>query len=183
MARINLRPWREERNERLQKKFISNLIGAGLLGALILVGAVKYYDLQVQRQEARNAYLQSEIAVLDQKIKEIQELRAKRERLLERLNVIQQLQGNRPVIVRSFDELVRVLPDDVYYSSLARTGETISIQGMAKDNSNISDLMRRIDQSIWFKEPDLSKVDNLEGVMQFDMRAVMTRPDAEEAEQ
>jgi len=183
MAKINLRPWREERNERLQKKFISNLIGAGLLGALILVASVQYYDLQIKRQEARNAYMQSEIAVLDQKIKEIRELRAKRERLLERLNVIQQLQGNRPVIVRSFDELVRVLPDEVHYSLLSRTGDTISIEGMAKDNGNISDLMRRINQSIWFKEPDLSKVDNLEGVMRFDMQAAMTRPDAEEARQ
>jgi hypothetical protein len=41
--------------------------------------------------------------------------------------------------------------------------------------------MRSLDQSIWFKEPDLSKVDNLEGTMRFDMKAAMTRPNAEEA--
>lgn len=181
MAKINLRPWREERNERLQKNFIGNLVGSGVLGVLMLVASAQYYDMQISRQEARNAYMSSEIAVLDQKIKEIQQLRAKRERLLERLNVIQQLQGNRPVIVRSFDELVRVLPDDIHYSSLSRAGETINIKGEAKDNSNVSDLMRSLDQSIWFKEPDLSKVDNLEGTMRFDMKAAMTRPNAEEA--
>src|SRR5690554_1972346 len=183
MAKINLRPWREERNERLQKKFISNLIGSGLLGVLIVLLLNQYYDVQIGRQEARNAYLKSEIAILDQKIKEIQELRAKRARLLERLGVIQQLQGDRPVIVRSFDELVRVLPDDMYYSSLSRVGETINIKGVVKDNNNVSDLMRSLDRSIWFKEPDLSKVDNSEGRMTFDMRAGMTRPGVEEAGQ
>jgi type IV pilus assembly protein PilN len=181
MAKINLRPWREERDERLQKKFVANLVASGLLGVLLLLVSAQYYDLQIGRQEDRNAYLKSEIAILDQKIQEIRELRAKRERLLERLNVIQQLQGNRPVIVRSFDELVRVLPDDVHYTSLSRAGEVINIKGVAKSNGDISALMRSLNQSIWFKEPDLKKVDNQDGSMRFDMNVAMTRPDAEEA--
>jgi type IV pilus assembly protein PilN len=41
--------------------------------------------------------------------------------------------------------------------------------------------MRSLNQSIWFKEPDLKKVDNQDGSMRFDMNVAMTRPDAEEA--
>jgi type IV pilus assembly protein PilN len=168
MARINLRPWREERNERLQKRFIGNIAGAALLGALVVFGISYYYDVQMDRQNARNAYLKTEITKLDQKIKDIQELRAKRERLLERLNAIQQLQGNRPVIVRNFDELVRVLPDGIHYESLVRKGEAITIDGLA-------------DNSIWFAEPDLRQVDTNAGVKHFNMQVGMSRPDAEEA--
>lgn len=181
MARINLRPWREERNERLQKRFIGNVVGAALLGALVVLGVSYYYDVQMDRQNARNNYLKTEIAKLDQKIKEIQELRAKRERLLERLNAIQQLQGNRPVIVRNFDELVRVLPDGVYYESLVRRGETITIDGFAEQNNDVSELMRRLDGSIWFAEPDLRQVDKNDDIKHFNMQVGMTRPDAEEA--
>ncbi len=181
MARINLRPWREERNERLQKRFIGNIAGAALLGALVVFGISYYYDVQMDRQNARNAYLKTEITKLDQKIKEIQELRAKRERLLERLTAIQQLQGNRPVIVRNFDELVRVLPDGIHYESLVRKGEAITIDGLAENNNDVSDLMRRLDNSIWFAEPDLRQVDTNAGVKHFNMQVGMSRPDAEEA--
>lgn len=181
MARINLRPWREERNERLQKRFIGNMVGAALLGVVVVLGVSYYYDLQSERQDTRNGYLRTEIVKLDQKIKEIEELRAKRERLLERLNAIQQLQGNRPVIVRNFDEMVRVLPDGIYYQSLVRKDESITIDGLANDNNDVSSFMRQLDGSIWFSEPDLSRVDKLEGLMRFNMKAGMTRPKAEEA--
>ncbi|MBV0934323.1 PilN domain-containing protein [Marinobacterium weihaiense] len=181
MARINLRPWREERNERLHKRFIGNIVGAALLGGLVVLGISYYYDVQMDRQNVRNNYLKGEIVKLDQKIREIQELRAKRERLLERLNAIQQLQGNRPVIVRNFDELVRVLPDGMHYDSLVRRDETITINGVAEQNNDVSELMRRLDNSIWFKEPDLRQVDKNEDVKNFNMQVGMTRPDAEEA--
>lgn len=181
MARINLRPWREERNERLQKRFIGNIVGAALLGGLVVLGISYYYDVQMDRQNARNSYLKAEVVKLDHKIREIRELRAKRERLLERLNAIQQLQGNRPVIVRNFDELVRVLPDGIYYESLVRRDESITIDGLAEQNNEISELMRRLDASIWFAEPDLRRVDKSDGSKRFNMSVGMTRPDAEEA--
>jgi len=181
MARINLRPWREERNERLQKRFVSNLVVSAVLGGLVILGVSYYYDIQMDRQNARNNYLKTEIAKLDRKIKEINELKTKRERLLERLNAIQQLQGNRPVIVRNFDEMVRVLPDGVFYNSLVRRGESITIDGLAEDNDEVSELMRRLGSSIWFGEPDLSRVDKSEVLKRFNMAVPMSRPDAEEA--
>lgn len=180
MARINLRPWREERNERLQKRFVGNVFASALLGGLVLLGVSYYYNIQMDRQNARNSYLKQEISKLDRKISEINQLRAKRERLLERLNAIQQLQGDRPVIVRSFDELVRVLPDGVHYSSLTRSGEVITIDGIAGDNNEVSELMRRLGSSIWFGEPDLSKVDKAEGLKRFNMEVSMARPETEE---
>lgn len=181
MARINLRPWREERNERLQKRFVSNLVVSAVLGGLVVFGVGYYYDIQMDRQNARNNYLKSEISKLDRKIQEINELKTKRERLLERLNAIQQLQGNRPVIVRNFDELVRVLPDGIHYNSLSRRDSTITIDGLAEDNNEISELMRRLDASIWFGVPDLSRVDKSDGLKRFNMKVSMTRPSAEEA--
>ncbi|MBA4503331.1 PilN domain-containing protein [Marinobacterium marinum] len=183
MARINLRPWREERNERQRKRFVGNIAAAALLGVLVVLGVSYYYDVQMERQKARTGYLKSEITKLDQRIKEIRELRAKRERLLERLKAIQQLQGNRPVIVRNFDELVRVLPDGIHYESLVRTEETITIDGLAENNKDVSELIRRLDSSIWFEEPDFSRVDDAEsGLKRFNMKVGMTRPDAEEAQ-
>ena len=183
MAQINLRPWREERNASLQKRFITNLVVAAVLAGLTVGGVIYFYDWQMDRQRARNNYLTQEIAKLDAKLREIQELRRQRERLLERLNAIQELQGNRPIIVRNFDEMVRVLPDPVHYSSLTRRGDTIAINGLSGTDDDVSDLMRNLDGSIWFGEPNLSTVNAQGSQRSFNMTIPVTKPSAEEAGQ
>ncbi|GGB98388.1 pilus assembly protein PilN [Marinobacterium zhoushanense] len=182
MARINLRPWREERDARLQKRFLGNLAAAAVLGALTVFGISYYYDMQLDRQQVRNNYVRSEISKLDKKIAEIKELKRQRERLLERLNAIQELQGNRPIIVRNFDELVRVLPDGLYYSSLSRKGDRIAIDGLAEVNNDVSDLMRNLNDSIWFGEPSLSRVRAARGMRDFNLSVPLTKPKAEETD-
>ena len=74
------------------------------------------------------------------------------------MNVITDLQGSRPIIVRIFDELVNTLPDGVYYESLVRVEDTISIEGIAESYSRITELLRRLDDSEWFQESDLDDI-------------------------
>jgi len=180
MTQINLRPWREERNALLQKRFIINLAAAAILGALTVFGVTYYFDMQIERQRDRNNYLTQEISRLDQKLAEIRELKRQRERLLERLNAIQELQGNRPIIVRNFDEMVRVLPDGLHYSSLTRAGEAITVDGLAAVNEDVSELMRNLNASIWFGEPNLSRVNAQNAQRSFNLRVPLAKPKAEE---
>lgn len=158
MAKINLRPWREELAQERQKQFSMNLLGAALFAALIVFAVGFYFDEMKSRQLDRNNYLKVETAKLDAQIAQIRELKAKKDALLQRLNTIQNLQSSRPVIVRNFDELVRVLPDGVHYSSLSRNETSVSIKGLAVEKLDVSTLMRNLDQSIWFGEPSLSSV-------------------------
>ncbi|MGB2271503.1 MAG: PilN domain-containing protein, partial [Pseudomonadales bacterium] len=72
--------------------------------------------------------------------------------------IIQGLQGNRPVIVRIFDQFVRTLPDGVYYQRLQREDQTLTIDGTAESNNRVSNLMRRLDGSNWFADPNLTAV-------------------------
>ena len=85
-------------------------------------------------------------------------MQRKRTQLLDRMKVIQELQGNRPVIVRILDQLVRTVPDGVFYTELTAHNQVINITGIAESNNRVSSLMRRLDASEWFKDP------NLEGV-------------------
>ena len=71
------------------------------------------------------------------------------------MEVIQSLQGNRPVIVRVFDEFVRILPEGVYFEKLKMTGNDIDIEGVSESNNRISRLMRNMDDSEWFDAPNL----------------------------
>jgi type IV pilus assembly protein PilN len=74
------------------------------------------------------------------------------------MRVIQELQGNRPIIVRVLDQLVRTVPDGVFYTRVSAKGSELSIDGVAESNNRVSSLMRRLDASEWLKEPNLDAV-------------------------
>jgi type IV pilus assembly protein PilN len=74
------------------------------------------------------------------------------------MRVIQDLQGNRPIIVRVLDQLVRTVPDGVFYTNIGAKGGTISISGIAESNNRVSSLMRRLDASDWLENPNLTGV-------------------------
>ena len=103
--------------------------------------------------------LKNEIEALEQRIKEIIDLEAKKESLLARMEIIEQLQRSRPEIVHVFDQLVRTLPDGVYLTTVKQTGPKIEIKGAAESNTRVSAFMRNIDKSGWLKDPDLEVVE------------------------
>jgi type IV pilus assembly protein PilN len=74
------------------------------------------------------------------------------------MRVIQELQGNRPIIVRVLDQLVRTVPDGVFYTSVTSKQNSITINGVAESNNRVSSLMRRLDASDWLKNPNLDAV-------------------------
>ena len=187
MANINLLPWREERRQELKQEFLVVLgLVAGLAVALVFLANMMVSGA-IDGQKARNNYLQQQISELDQQVKEIKELDKKKNELLDRMKVIQELQGNRPIIVRIFDELVRTLPDGVFYNELSRTNNAIKLQGIAESNNRISSLMRRIDKSDWFSEPNLTavKAEPMYGeqASQFNLSFNISTPTIDESEE
>lgn len=158
MARINLLPWREQLREERKQRFLVAL-GAVLIGAAALVFAGdQYLNAMIEQQNARNEFVRKEIATLDARIKEIGELKQRRQQLLERMKTIQDLQGNRPIIARVFDQLVRTLPDGVHFTELKMTGKSIAVKGAAESNNRVSTLMRNLDASEWLAAPNLTEV-------------------------
>jgi len=158
MAQINLLPWREERRQELKKEFLVTLALVAFLGGGLLLLADRVVNGQIDHQVARNTYITQNIRELDKKVAEISELKKRRQQLIERMRVIQELQGNRPIIVRLMDQLVRTIPDGVFYTALTSQAGSISINGIAESNNRVSSLMRRLDGSDWLAAPNLDKV-------------------------
>jgi type IV pilus assembly protein PilN len=158
MARINLLPWREWERERKRKEFFGNLAGVLVAAVALVLLAGWYLDGELETQQARNAFLEREIAGLDERIAEIQRLQETRNQLLARMRVIQELQGNRPVIVRVFDEMVRTLAKGVHFQTLEMQSNRLAVAGVAESNNRISTLMRNLDNSDWFANPNLKTI-------------------------
>ena len=156
--KINLLPWREEQRELRKREFINVLVGVLVVAALIIFAVDRYYRGEINTQNARNRFLQNDISVLEGKIAEIKQLQQKRARLLARMQVIQELQGNRPIIVRVFDELARRLADRVFYTRVSMKGKDLSITGIAESNNRISSQLRNFEESKWFAKPNVTDI-------------------------
>ncbi|WP_461519396.1 PilN domain-containing protein [Porticoccus sp.] len=158
MAKINLLPWREAFRAEKKKEFITLICVVLVVAVVVAFGWDRVVNAQIANQESRNQLLKSEIAKLDKQVAEIKELKKRRQDLLDRMQVIQELQGNRPEIVKLYDELVRAVPDGVYLTNMTLKGKQISLVGYAESNNRVSALMRRLDASYKFAEPNLTKV-------------------------
>ncbi len=187
MAQINLLPWRDERRQERQREFLGILGGMVVSGILLIVLADMFFAGKISAQEGRNRHLQANIDLLNKQVKEIAQLEKRRQSLLDRMKIIQDLQGTRPLIVRLFDEQVRTLPDGVFFQSITRTGTKIAITGVAESNNRVSSLMRNLDASTWFGSPNLTGVSAKpefgEQASAFNLSFVITEPKPDEASQ
>jgi type IV pilus assembly protein PilN len=174
MAKINLLPWREARRKELQQQFYAT-VGMFVVLTLCVWGTVHFYNTQrIDYQQSRNDILDTEIVKLDKKIERIKRLEKEKQRLKARIEAIEQLQGNRPLIVRLFDEMVTSLPEGVSLVSVTQKGKAVTINGVAQSNARVSSFMRKLEESDWLEDPQLqiieAKDDQGQRVSNFTMR-------------
>ncbi|HAR76441.1 MAG TPA: pilus assembly protein PilS, partial [Psychrobacter sp.] len=78
-----------------------------------------------------NAMIEQENARLDKALVDIDSLEQRREDIISRMQVIQDLQGRRPVPVRLWDDLAKAIPPALYLNNLKREGDVLTLTGLA----------------------------------------------------
>lgn len=159
MILINLLPHREAARKRRREVFYSALGVAALLGGLICGVVYSWYLAQIESQQGKNTFLQSEITRLEGQIKDIATLQAEIASLRARQNAVEDLQGNRNLPVYLLNELARQLPDGVYINSMKQDNQTVLITGVAQSNERVSELLRNFsNNSPWLTKPELVEI-------------------------
>jgi type IV pilus assembly protein PilN len=185
MIRINLLPHRELARAARRRQF-NVLFGIAVAAGIVIV--VLGHSLIAARQsaqEARNTFLDQEIAKLDGQIGEIKKIREQTQALLERKQVVETLQSNRTEVVHLFDQMIRLLPDGLYLKSFKQAGDIVTINGYTQSSARVSTLMRNLDDSPWFESASLVEikavtVNNLRA-NEFVLKVKQTRQQADDA--
>jgi type IV pilus assembly protein PilN len=174
MPRINLLPWREADRKRKRQEFIVGAVGALVIAGLLGLAVNLRLESAVSSQNERNQLIKDQIADVDKQITEILDLEARKEKLKARIEVIEQLQRSRPIVVHLFDQLVRTLPDGVYYTSVKQNGNQLQFSGIAQSSTRVSALMRNIESSEYLTDPSLGKVATTNNGSEFTLAAKQT---------
>ncbi len=185
MILINLLPHREAKRRQRKRSFFITLAVCALIG--VGITGVWYSVLQqmTSAQDSRNAFLKTEIARLDNQIKDIATLRAEIEALKARQKAVEDLQTDRNVPVHLLDELVRQTPEGVYLSSIRQNGAVVTVNGTAQTNERVSEFLRNtLYSSPWLERPELIEIKAAAGganrdqrrLYEFAMRVTLKRP-------
>lgn len=180
MANINLLPWREEERAERQRQFISILGLVAMLGVVVMWSIYSFYSNENDNQRGRNNYLQGQIRQLDTRIKEITTLETERKELVDRMDLIQNLQKSRPQIVHLFDEIVQKLPEGINMTEISRKNDDVIFIGVAESAPRISNFMRSLAGSEWVSKPDIDDISDEQssgsGRKSFTLKSKITTP-------
>ena len=155
MMRINLLPHRQIKRAAKQREFgLMGLMAAGVACAVVFLGW-QFLSAQNNTQLERNSRLEKANTDLDKQIADIKDLKDKINNVLERKQVVENLQTNRSQAVVILDELTRQLPEGIYLKSIKQAGNLITINGVADTNARVATLVRNLSVSNWMQSPNL----------------------------
>ena len=189
MILINLLPHREEKRIQRKQRFFAALGMSALIG---LVVVALWYGVQQQMigaQQARNDFLKSEIAKLDEEIKDVSVLKAEIEALKARQKAVEDLQTDRNMPVHVLNELSRQTPEGIYLKSVKQDGQFVTVTGVAQTNERVSAFLRNTgNNSPWLERPELQEIKAAAVVLpdtkdpkrlfEFSMRVGLKRPES-----
>ncbi|MDF2390191.1 fimbrial protein [Aeromonas sp. 2HA2] len=158
MSNINLLPWREARALR-QKKQFGVMLGIFLaITASLGFAADWLVKQQISHQQQRNQRLLQEMTILDAQLGEIRLLKERRKELIDRMQLIEQLQMRRNLPVRLFNQLPSLVPNGIYLNTLALQSNRIDVNGKTEAYGRVASMMRRIDGSGWLSQSQISTI-------------------------
>lgn len=158
MIRVNLLPHRQLKREARQRQFGLMAAFAAIAASAIVFMAYTVINARIDSQSERNARLDAAIVKLDKEIKDIQDLKDQITAMLERKQVVENLQTNRSQAVIVFDELSRQLPEGMYFKSIKQVADVITLEGVADTNARVATLVRNFNNSNKLEAPGLVEI-------------------------
>ena len=141
MIKINLLP-REERAKGVPLN--TRLLFGAVCGAVVLLAmAFGWYWMssEVSRLETSITQTQADLRRFDELAKQVDQFRAEKKRLEEKIKIIETLVAAQGGPVQLLDEVSKALPAEVWLTTLNRTGKRLELSGIAFSNFNVAALM------------------------------------------
>ncbi len=155
MIKVNLLGVERPKRTRISLAGPSRVAGIGAI-AVVLIGGMGYVwwsmSARMNALEQQKAQRTQELAVLKEKVKEVEGFEAHKKSYEEKIAIIEQLRKNQVGPVRLLDELSRNLPDRVWLISLSEQAGKVDLEGKAVTNAEIVDFINNLKASQHIRE-------------------------------
>jgi len=156
MIKINLLPYREKAKKDTFNRQI--FIAAGMLiifllalvyGAFWIKSSISDLETKIQESEAR-------VTELDKQIGDLEKFKKIKKELEQKIGVIATLEENRLVPVKTLDNLALLVPPkEIWLVKIIQKGNSMSMEGIGRDNIAVANFMKTIEQFDHIQSVDL----------------------------
>ncbi len=162
--RLNLLPWRAERRLKRKEELKNLMMVAGFVGFLCTAAFYWYLTQQINKQNERIAYLDNELKLYVDLDKQ-QEIRKQTlDRLIERLNIIGKINGQRLIAIEALEGIALSLPEDMFLTSIDFADDSrINITGITtyQNIDSVSNLINELKKKDFLSgEPSLKSAED-----------------------
>ncbi len=156
MIKINLLPYREQAKKDNLARQIALVAGLFIFFILILAGVTIYLSSQVADLETKLVDSKQTLKGLDAKLGNLEKFKLKKAEMELKLGVIGTLEENRLVPVKMLDDLSVLVPQkSIWLTKIAQNNESLTIEGIGRDNIAAADFMKTIENFPAIKSVDL----------------------------
>lgn len=146
----NLLPWREEKIKENVKSYKKAALLSVMIGLVFSLGGYTYFSQSLNKQTSYNAEIQSDIDVIAVNYTKLKTVSEKKDRLNKRIELIQSLQKQRPVLTLALNSIVESMPSTVYLEELRKDGDKFTFKGKASSADEVATFMRSLKNTMWF---------------------------------
>jgi type IV pilus assembly protein PilN len=154
MIKINLLPTKRKVPKKVTELQQQMVLG-GLILVLVLIG-IGYFWLalnnRIKSLEQEKAAAESKIKAQDNLLKEVINVENERKKVLDKIDVIDQLKKNQTGPVRLLDEVSKALPAGVNLTSLSEKKGQVDIEGTAFTNNDIVRFIDNLKAQVYFTD-------------------------------
>ncbi len=155
MITINLLPVREERRKASARQFL--LVACAAVAATVGLSAAHlwWYKGEVADAKANVARIQQQIDAFGPQLKQVDQYRAVKADIEQKLKVIEDLSAARSGPVHLFDEIATRMPDRMWLTKMEVEGQKLTIQGVSLDNELVALFLTALNSSPYFADVEL----------------------------
>ena len=159
MIKINLLPVKEDKLVAEAKGFIALFIISIVVVVVLIVFNSSLLSEREEESRARITEADAEIAKLKSIMGEIKNLKDKKAKLQEKMDMIIKLQEQNIGPVRVLDELSLKLPSNkIWVDKLSIKGTKLDLDGKTLENQEVANFMKQLENSLFFSNINLKKV-------------------------
>lgn len=167
LIKINLLPYREQREMKQKQQFKIIMVFGVVVGALACGAAYMTLEQMNEGQQERNTALEGGIEELKKQVTEIHNLEVQKQKFLDRKRKVEELDYKRFDGARIVDSLNQVVPNGVYLTALkgkSPDGSTnqvereYMIEGKALSDNRVALLMGNLPSTGVFELPELVEI-------------------------
>ena len=165
MIKINLLPVKEDKLITEAKGFIAICLISIVVVVILIVSNSSLLTKREAESRERIAEADAEIAKLRTIMGEIQNLKEKKAKLQEKMDMIIRLQEQNIGPVRVLDELSLKIPSNkIWVDKLSIKGNKLDLDGKTLENQEVANFMKQLENSLFFSNINLKKVTKVKAV-------------------